>query len=97
MTLLDDTIPTSGSGFSGVVLVTVPPVSERPRSNVVAPGRVTGNRTSHDVRERAGGTVEDVAAVVAVSLENAFGAAPIRVPMEAAVPTADRPTVASVS
>jgi len=85
------------AGFEGVTLETVAHVSERPTARDAATGLVTGNPTVHDVRDRAQGAVEDVVTAVAASLSEAFGEAPIRVPMQAIVLTATRPVPASTS
>lgn len=91
---LDEREPVRGlfeqAGFVDVELHHVPFVSERPTALEVATGLVRGNPNIHEVEERANASVDDVVADVARVLADAFGDAPIRVPMEAIVVTAAR-------
>ena len=78
------------AGFVDVELENVACVAERPSAHEVAIGFVRGNPNLHEVQERARVSVDEVVDGVARALGDAYGHAPIRVPMEAIVVTATR-------
>ena len=78
------------AGFERVQLHTLPLLFEGSSAHNLATGIVRGNPTILAVRERARASVDEVIGAVAKALARTFGEAPLRLPLQAIVATAER-------